>query len=64
MVEMIEITREYFIARVEREPVNDDLERCNCTQAGQLGHWGCGWNVERDLPQFMCGVKKKEDDNV
>ena len=50
------ITREKFVARVGREPEQDDLERCNCPQAGEIGHWCCGWNDERDLPQFIVGV--------
>jgi hypothetical protein len=52
------ITREKFIERVGREPEQDDLERCNCPRAGKIGHWGCGWNSERDLPQFMVGLRK------
>jgi hypothetical protein len=52
----MKITREYFIARVGHEPINDDLERCNCDKAGTFGHWGCGWNEEHDLPQFMVGL--------
>ena len=51
------ITREKFIERVGREPEQDDLERCNCQHAGEIGHWGCGWNSERDLPQFMVGLR-------
>jgi hypothetical protein len=50
------ITREKFVERVGREPEQDDLERCNCQHAGEIGHLGCGWNSERDLPQFMVGV--------
>lgn len=49
------ISREKFIERVGREPEQDDLERCNCPLAGEMGHWSCGWNVERDLPQFVVG---------
>jgi hypothetical protein len=51
------ITREHFIERVGREPENDDLERCNCSKAGQIGHWWCGWNTEHDLPQFMVELR-------
>lgn len=47
------ITREKFVERVGREPHDDDLERCNCKQAGEIGHWFCGWDEEADLPRFM-----------
>ena len=57
------ITREQFIAATGRAPQNDDLERCNCPRAGQLGHWGCGWNKARDLPQFMVGLRLPDGDN-
>lgn len=36
-------------------PEDDDLERCNCRFAGALGHQFCGWNDEKNLPQFMVG---------
>jgi hypothetical protein len=49
------ITREQFIAATGREPQNDDLERCNCAYAGTMGHLCCGWNEQRNLPQFECG---------
>ncbi len=48
------ITREYFIERVGREPINDDLERCNCKDAGKINHLLCGWCNDCDLPKFMC----------
>lgn len=51
------ITREIFIAATGREPENDDLERCNCPKAGQIGHWMCGWNEEKNLPQFEVGAR-------
>jgi hypothetical protein len=51
------ISREKFIERVGHEPEQDDLERCNCPRAGEIGHWCCGWNVEADMPQFLVGVR-------
>jgi hypothetical protein len=48
------ITREKFIASVGREPISDDLDRCNCTEAGLLGHTSCGWCLNCDKPRFMC----------
>lgn len=52
------ITKEKFIERVGREPISDDLERCNCQDVGKVGHHLCGWSEEFDLPMFMCPGKK------
>lgn len=49
----MKITPEIFKAATGRDPENDDLERCNCTKSGELGHFFCGWNTEKNLPQFM-----------
>jgi hypothetical protein len=46
--------REKFIAALGREPVGDDLERCECPQAGLPGHYQCGWCEVCDGPRFMC----------
>jgi hypothetical protein len=46
------ITREDFIAATGREPMLDDLERCNCQLADQPGHWYCGWDSEHNRPRF------------
>lgn len=46
------ITREMFCQALGAEPEQDDLERCNCEQAGQIGHLMCGWNYERSRPNF------------
>lgn len=51
------ITREKFLEATGREPVNDDLERCNCSQAGALLHLCCGWDEKEDKPQFMVGPR-------
>jgi hypothetical protein len=48
------ITAEIFQRRTGRAPVNDDLDRCNCPQAGTLGHQFCGWCAPCNLPRFMC----------
>jgi hypothetical protein len=49
------ITAEHFKAATNREPEHDDLDRSNCTEAGRAGHLCCGWDHERDLPQFEVG---------
>ena len=36
-------------------PTCDDLHRVNCTEAGSVGHFMCGWCDECGLPRFMCG---------
>jgi hypothetical protein len=46
------ITAERFRAAVGSEPRLDDLQRCNCPQAGQFGHWYCGWCEDCDKPRF------------
>jgi hypothetical protein len=52
---MNEITAERFTAAVGRAPEDDDLDRCNCRDAGKIGHSGCGWCQECDRPRFICG---------
>ncbi len=49
------ITVEHFYEAVGRLPENDDLERSNCKKAGLAGHHSCGWNWEKNLPNFMVG---------
>lgn len=49
------IDAETFEAKVGRAPVMDDLERVNCEQVGEIGHWYCGWCERCDKPRFICG---------
>lgn len=51
------ITREQFVEATGYEPENDDLERVNCTRAGELGHFFCGWNTDLNQPQFAVGAR-------
>lgn len=46
---------EEFIIAVGREPVLDDMDRVNCVDAGQPGHYQCGWCDTHDKPRFICG---------
>lgn len=46
------INKERFKKATGREPMQDDLERCNCKKAGQIGHMMCGWNHDQNLPVF------------
>lgn len=54
------ITREDFIAATGREPINDDLERCNCEKAGTHMHEFCGWDHEQNRPQFEVGYRRTD----
>ena len=47
------ITAEMFKEATGHEPEQDDLERCNCQQAGSPMHMYCGWNYKANLPIFM-----------
>lgn len=51
------ITAEEFEKATGHAPVQDDLERCNCDKVGQMGHWQCGWDEERNLPVFVTGYR-------
>lgn len=48
----MKVTRSQFKAATSFSPEQDDLERCNCDKAGQLGHFMCGWDEKRNLPNF------------
>lgn len=53
-----------FITKVGRMPQHDDLERVNCEQAGNPGHFMCGFCWIHNLPRFECGcmnVRQKND---
>ena len=56
------ITAQYFQEATGHEPVNDDLERCNCPKAGEEMHQQCGWNYSWNLPVFMVGRCEKPND--
>jgi len=47
------ITAEYFEKITGWKPVQDDLDRCNCKNAGEIGHKNCGWNFVKNLPNFV-----------
>ena len=46
------ITRQDFWMATGLCPEQDDLERCNCKKVGKIGHFLCGWDDERNLPNF------------
>lgn len=47
------ITAEQFEAATGSKPQQDDLERCNCKEAGKLMHRQCGWCTTCNRPNFM-----------
>jgi hypothetical protein len=49
------MTEEEFERVMGRPPVNDDLHRVNCKEAGAVGHFFCGWCLEHQKPKFECG---------
>ena len=44
-----------FAKIVGRPPECDDLERVNCSDAGGVGHFMCGWCDACGRPRFECG---------
>lgn len=54
------ITAEHFEKRTGRRPENDDLDRSNCPDAGEIGHYCCGWNERADMPVFEVGPDRSE----
>lgn len=49
------ITAEHYTQRMKTPPVQDDLKRVNCPDAGKPCHWQCGWDPVFDLPIFLVG---------
>ena len=47
------VTADTFYIITGHRPVYDDLERCNCTKAGEVEHWSCGM-CRHGQPVFMC----------
>ena len=47
------ITAKQFKKATGYAPRDDDLERCNCPKAGQLGHTLCGWSDTMGMPSFI-----------
>lgn len=48
------VTAGAFKAATGHDPQHDDLDRCNCPNAGEVGHHACGWCEECNGPRFMC----------
>ncbi len=53
------ITAARFKKSTGQAPIQDDLERSNCTITG-AGHRNCGWCYKCDFPKFMgCECARK-----
>ena len=46
-----------YVFRMKSLPVNDDVERAFCDQAGELGHMMCGW-CKHNKPVWNCPEKR------
>jgi hypothetical protein len=57
------ITAEKFEAAVGCAPEQDDLDRCNCTKVGEIGHKLCGWDHTRNMPRFIPGENRGTPSN-
>lgn len=43
-----------YLSVVGRLPVDDDLDRVNCDEAGEFGHISCGVCKKHNLPFYEC----------
>ncbi len=50
---VVAVSAEAFKRATGHNPVNDDLARANCPDAGKVGHWACGW-CGHDKPTQFC----------
>lgn len=41
------------------KPIQDDLERVNCPNAGEIGHSNCGWCFKCNTPAFSCTCTRR-----
>lgn len=54
--------RHEFESRMGRPPANWELDRINCPNAGQIGHYACGWCDFHSQPVIVCGCRVRNDD--
>lgn len=53
-----EITEEKFLEIFGVPPILDELERVNCENAGEIGHFDCGICLECNFPNFSCQCRE------
>ena len=51
----IQMTASEFEKHTGRKPIQDDLGRVNCADAGRAGHSQCGWCYYHNGPKYACG---------
>lgn len=49
------LNEEEFTEFFGEKPIEDQLHRLNCKEAGETGHYVCGWCFEHSTPRFDCG---------
>jgi hypothetical protein len=52
---MFHMTAKQFEQVTGYKPIQDDLIRVTCLEAGTMGHDHCGWCEAHWKPRFMCG---------
>lgn len=52
------LSEEDFFEMTGHESQQDDMERVNCENPGQVGHSQCGICSEHQKPRFICGCSK------
>ncbi len=50
----IKMTAIEFEEKTGQPPIQDDLERVNCTCVGEVGHSQCGWCYYHNVPKYTC----------
>lgn len=55
----VTISVKQFTQATGRDPVDDDIDRVNCSFRG-VGHDSCGWCIICNAPYSECGGKHNE----
>ena len=54
------ITAEDYEKATGSKPIQDDVERANCSRAGVAGHDSCGWCVKNNVPNTFGSAAKNQ----
>ena len=54
------ITAEDYEKATGSKPIQDDVERANCSRAGVAGHESCGWCVKNNVPNTFGSAAKNQ----
>lgn len=55
------MTRSEFFDWFNRAPEDDELHRINCGEAGEVGHFHCGWCPRHSIGRWACGCLPSMD---